>query len=162
MRMLLKKLLLLKKSTKLKKKLSKFEPQKTKSFGAFFMQKTENIKLTLFVDGWCALCKHFAKKVSKYDIHNYIAIEDIRVSSHPLINPKKALKALASIDSKGRVFYGFDTIHQLCLTLPILFIFSPISFLLKISRLGAFLYNELAVRRTIIPLHCDEKKCVSL
>jgi hypothetical protein len=60
------------------------------------------------------------------------------------------------------VFYGFDTIHQLGLTLPLFFAFSPITFLLKISRLGHFLYNELAVRHTIIPLHCDEKKCVSL
>ena len=126
------------------------------------MQKTENIKLTLFIDGWCPMCKRFAKKIAQFDRKKHIAIEDIRTVSHPSIDKEKALKALASIDYKGMVFYGFDTIHQLGLTLPLFFAFSPITFLLKISRLGHFLYNELAVRRTIIPLHCDEKKCVSL
>jgi predicted DCC family thiol-disulfide oxidoreductase YuxK len=126
------------------------------------MQKTENIKLTLFIDGWCPMCKRFAKKIAQFDRKKQIGIEDIRTVSHPSIDKEKALKALASIDYKGMVFYGFDTIHQLGLTLPLFFAFSPIAFLLKISRLGHFLYNELAVRRTIIPLHCDEKKCVSL
>jgi predicted DCC family thiol-disulfide oxidoreductase YuxK len=126
------------------------------------MQKTENVKLTLFIDGWCPMCKRFAKRIEHFDRKKHIAIEDIRTVSHPNIDKEKAVKALASIDYKGRVFYGFDTIHELCLIIPYLFLFSPITFLLKISGLGAFLYNELAVRRTIIPLHCDEKKCVSL
>jgi predicted DCC family thiol-disulfide oxidoreductase YuxK len=126
------------------------------------MQKTENIKLTLFIDGWCPMCKRFAKKIAQFDRKKQIAIEDIRTISHPSIDKEKAVKALASIDLYGNVFYGFDTIHQLGLTLPLFFVFSPITFFLKISRLGHFLYNELAVRRTIIPLHCNEKKCVSL
>ena len=142
--------------------LIKFEPQKTKSFGAFFMQKTENVKLTLFIDGWCPMCKRFAKRIEHFDRKKHIAIEDIRTVSHPNIDKEKAVKALASIDYKGRVFYGFDTIHQLCFTSPFLLVLTPITFLLKISGLGAFLYNELAVRRTIIPIHCEEKKCVSL
>ncbi len=119
----------------------------------------KSIKLTLYIDGWCILCKAFAKKLTNLDKHNYIAIEDIRTASHPLIDAEKAIKALASIDRNGNVYYGFDTIHELCFILPILFIFTPISYILKISQLGSFLYNELAIRRDIIPLHCDEKKC---
>jgi predicted DCC family thiol-disulfide oxidoreductase YuxK len=118
-----------------------------------------SIKLTLYIDGWCAFCKAFAKKLTNYDKHNYIVIKDIRTSSHPLIDTEKAMKALASIDRNGNVYYGFDTIHKICLILPILFVFTPISYILKISRLGSFLYNELSFRRNIVPLHCDEKKC---
>lgn len=160
--MLLQKFLLLKKSTKLKKKLSKFEPQKTKSFGAFFMHKTENIKLTLYIDGWCPMCKRFAKKIALFDRKQQIAIKDIRIVSHPNIDLEKAVKALASIDQKGNVYYGFDTIHQLCFTLPFLLVVTPITYFLKISRIGHFLYNELAVRRTIIPLHCNEDNCIRI
>lgn len=114
-------------------------------------------KLKVFVDGWCPMCRKFGRVLVKLDILNLISLQDIRTSDVPSQDFKdKGLKALASSKSNGMVYFGFDSIFQISLLIPFLWIFIPFLFVLKITKTGAFLYSELAMKRTIIPLHCDK------
>lgn len=114
-------------------------------------------KLKVFVDGWCPMCKRFEKILLKLDILNRIEIADIRTSEVPNQDFRvKGLKAIASIKENGKIYFGFDSIFQISLLIPFVWIFIPVLYLLKITKIGEFLYSELAMKRTIIPLHCDE------
>ena len=40
--------------------------------------------------------------------------------------------------------------------IPILWIFTPLFFILLISGLGQYIYQQFAVNRKIIPIHCED------
>lgn len=72
----------------------------------------------------------------------------------------KERKNKNSFSQPHKIFYGFISIYKILLRLPIywiLFFYTfPFLFLLKISGMGDLLYEQVAVKRKIIPLHCDE------
>lgn len=109
-------------------------------------------KLTIYIDGWCPICKKFKNIVFKLDFFKLIEIKDIRESD--IIDEKK-LKLMFSKSDKEISFYGFDSIYEINKRLVVLWILLPFSFILKITKIGNFLYNELSVKRKIIPLYCD-------
>lgn len=91
------------------------------------------------------------------DFLDLVRVEDIRRSEVPSEEfSEKGLSSLASITPKGGHYFGFDTLLLITLRLPLLWILIPVMFLLKWTRIGPFLYNELAVKRTIIPMHCGD------
>ena len=91
------------------------------------------------------------------DFLDLVRVEDIRRSEVPSEEfREKGLSSLASITPNGGHFFGFDTLLLITLRLPLLWILLPVMFLLKWTGIGPFLYNELAVKRTIIPLHCRD------
>lgn len=116
-------------------------------------------RLYIYIDGWCPYCRRFGRWVERMDIFHQISIRDIRTDNSSEINREQALKAMASINGKGEVVYGFSTIYRIFQTVPLLWVFFPIFILLKLLHIGDFLYHELAIRRKIIPLHCDESSC---
>ena len=75
------------------------------------------------------------------------------------ISKEKGLEQLASINRHSSVFYGYDSIWQIVVRLPLLWVFVPVFYILKVSRLGHWAYKELAIKRQIIPLHCKEEDC---
>lgn len=114
-------------------------------------------KLKVFVDAWCPMCTKFGKSIVKFDILNLISTEDIRTSEVPSQEFRnKGLKAIASIKDNGNIYFGFDSILQISIRIPVFWLFVPALYILKITRIGDFLYSELAMKRTIIPLHCDQ------
>lgn len=117
--------------------------------------------MIIFIDGWCPNCKRFGKIINKIDFWGHIEIYDIRKSNYikQNIDIEKAKKLMCSIDSNNKVSYGFNSIFNIFKSLRILWIFIPLLFLLKISKIGDYLYNELAVRRGIIPIVCIEETC---
>jgi hypothetical protein len=91
------------------------------------------------------------------DFLNLVRVEDIRRSEVPSEKfREKGLSSLASITPKGGHFFGFDTLLMISFRLPLLWIFIPLMAVLKWTGIGPFLYHELAVKRSIIPLHCGE------
>jgi predicted DCC family thiol-disulfide oxidoreductase YuxK len=115
--------------------------------------------ISIFVDSWCPHCKRFGEWVKRRDTKNVIAVKDARESLDQRIDAKKALTQMASMDARGNVFYGFQSIVLIMKNLPVFQVVSPIFSLPLVSTLGSILYNELAVRRKIIPLHCEERDC---
>lgn len=110
--------------------------------------------LIIYIDGWCPICKKFSKFVTKFDILKQIEIKDIRGEKN--IDEKK-LKLMYSISTNGQSHYGFDSMFEINKRLIIFWLLLPIMYLLKISKLGHYLYNELSVKRKIIPLNCDSE-----
>lgn len=114
-------------------------------------------KLKVFVDGWCPMCRKFGRILEKLDVLNRISLQDIRTAEVPNQEFRaKGLKAIASIKDNEKIYFGFDSIFQIFKLIPFLWIFIPFLYLLKITKIGEFLYSELAMKRTIIPLHCDK------
>ncbi|MDR2204883.1 MAG: hypothetical protein LBE36_01820, partial [Flavobacteriaceae bacterium] len=80
-----------------------------------------------------------------------------QINSAEGIDKSLAEKQMASFN--GKWHYGFVSIYLIFLRLPLFWIFIPILFLLKISKLGQLLYSELALKRKIIPIHCSAESC---
>ena len=113
----------------------------------------------IYIDSWCPMCMRFGACLKCLDIFNAIRQADIRSYKGTVISKEKGLTQLASISKQSRVFYGYDSILQIVVRLPLLWVFVPFFYILKVSRLGHWAYKELAVKRQIIPLHCKEKDC---
>ncbi len=113
----------------------------------------------IYIDSWCPMCVCFGSWLKRLDIFNAICQADIRTYEGSSISKEKGLDQLASINRHSRVFYGYDTIWQILVRLPLLWVFFPVFYILKVSRLGHWAYKELAIKRQIIPLHCKEEDC---
>lgn len=114
----------------------------------------------VFYDNWCPNCTRFATWVKKIDRRKAIVFIRIRA---PLpnefaskIDQGKALKQMASV-IEDKVYYGFDSIFFIFLRVPSLWLFVPFLAFLKRSKLGDYLYTELALKRKIIPMGCDDQ-----
>lgn len=122
----------------------------------------EKCKLLVFIDGWCPMCRKFGHRIQRTDMLHLIVIQDIRNSElFPKKYQDKALQRMASINQQQKIYFGFDTIFNIALRIPYFWILIPFLFLLKITQIGAFLYKQLALRRTIIPIHCHENCNIS-
>ena len=112
----------------------------------------------IYIDYWCPMCVRFGSWLKRLDIFDGVRQADIRTYQGSAISKEKGLEQIASINRHFRVFYGFDSIWQILVRLPLLWVFVPVFYILKVSRLGHWAYKELATKRQIIPLHC-KKDC---
>ena len=113
----------------------------------------------IYIDSWCPMCVSFGSWLKRLDIFNGIRQADIRSYEGTAISKEKGLEQLASINRHSRVFYGYDSIWQILVRLPLLWALVPVFYILKVSRLGHLVYKELAIKRQIIPLHCKKEDC---
>lgn len=118
-------------------------------------------KLVIFYDNFCPDCTKFSKLVKKLDWLKLIEIKELRNELHlkhfPLINLKLAKQQMASFGKNW--YYGYNTLFYIFIRLPLLWPFIPILYILKITKLGQLMYNELALKRKIIPIHCNAVNC---
>jgi len=77
--------------------------------------------------------------------------------SFPEIDLQLAHQQMASYGKSWH--YGYNSIYFIFIRLPLFWIFIPIFFIFKITKIGQFMYKELAVRRKIIPIHCNKESC---
>lgn len=117
--------------------------------------------LTIFYDNFCPSCTKFSKIVKKLDWLNKIDIKQLRNELHtslfPEINLQLALNQMASFDISWH--YGYNSIYFTLIKLPLFWFTIPILYLLKITKLGQLIYTELALKRRIIPIHCQNEFC---
>jgi len=118
-------------------------------------------KMTIFYDNYCQNCTKFSKLVQKLDWIKLIEIKQLRneldTNSFDEIDLQLAKLQMASFGTRWH--YGFDSLFFIFIRLPLLWIFIPFLYILKISNLGQLIYIELALKRKIIPLHCDANSC---
>lgn len=91
-----------------------------------------------------------------------IITKELRNSNHTSvfdnIDIEMAKGKMAScIDHKW--YYGYDSIFLIFRKIPVFWFFVPLLYLLKLANLGEVLYNELAIKRKIIPVNCEETNC---
>ncbi len=122
------------------------------------LARWKTLRITVFIDGWCAVCKRFAKSIKYVDIFDLVEIKDIRnqESEDTGIDIEKGLKIMASKTATAR-YYGFDSLFQIIKRIPILWIFLPFFLLLDATGFGDIFYNEIAIKRKIIPIQCNRQ-----
>ena len=113
--------------------------------------------LIIVYDDWCPYCIRFSKLIKKFDILRKISFFKLRKDSIDIENfdNNLALKKMASYKN-GKWMYGFESIYRILKEIPLFWFFIPLFYFLKITRIGDFLYDEFAIKRKIIPIHCDE------
>ena len=118
-------------------------------------------KLIIFYDNWCPNCSKFAYHIQKIDWLNLIDFKELRneelTNQFIEINLELAKQQMASYTNKWN--YGYISLYLIFLRIPLFWISIPLFWLLKITKFGQYLYKELALKRKIIPLHCDSETC---
>lgn len=120
--------------------------------------------LVVFIDGWCAYCQRFGAFIKTLDLLNIIDIRDIRAKAAETesdLDIERATRMIASKNITGRIYYGFNTLLQIAIRVPLLWVLVPVLFLARIAGIGDFVYNELAIKRKIIPVRCEEQCAVN-
>jgi predicted DCC family thiol-disulfide oxidoreductase YuxK len=119
------------------------------------------IPLTIFYDNFCPNCTKFTKLVQKLDWLKLIQIKQLRNELHTNlirdIDVELAKQQMASFDTKWH--YGYNSLYYIFVRLPLFWLFVPFLYILKVTTLGQVMYSELALKRKIIPIHCDTKIC---
>jgi predicted DCC family thiol-disulfide oxidoreductase YuxK len=117
--------------------------------------------LTIFYDNFCPNCSKFSKLVQKLDWLKLIQIKELRTELHtnsfPEIDLELAKQQMASFGTKWH--YGYNSLYFIFLRLPLFWLIIPFFYILKITKLGQLMYVELALKRKIIPMHCDATSC---
>lgn len=118
-------------------------------------------KIIILYDNWCPICRQSIKIVELLDWFNLIDKKQLRnnqdLPKYEILNLELATQQMASYTNTWN--YGFISIFYISIRLPVFWIFIPFLFILKISGLGQFLYKELALKRKVIPIQCDENSC---
>lgn len=118
-------------------------------------------QITIFYDNYCPNCTNFSKLVQKLDWLKLIKIKELRNELHtkpyPDIDLQLAKQQMASFGKEWQ--YGYNSLFYIFIRLPIFWIFIPLLYLLKITKLGQLIYKELALKRKIIQIHCDAEIC---
>ena len=116
-------------------------------------------KIVVFYDNWCPKCIRFSKTVKSIDFNNNIIFMPVRDEDsfkNYSIDKELAVKKMATYDIKNDVYeYGYNSIYKIIKHIPVLLPLIPLFLILKLTKLGHLLYNELAVKRKIIPLTCN-------
>ncbi len=116
-------------------------------------------KIIIFYDNWCPNCTRFAKFVNRWNGLGLVEVKKLRDNLHIRgLNANLAIKKMAS-KLGNKWFYGYLSLFLIFCRLPLLWVFVPLLWLLKVTKLGDIVYNQLAVNRKIIPLHCNNKGC---
>jgi predicted DCC family thiol-disulfide oxidoreductase YuxK len=121
----------------------------------------KNNILIIFYDNYCPICTKFAKLVQKLDWLKQMKIKELRNEIHtkpfPTIDLQLAKQQMASFGTKWH--YGYNSLFFIFVRLPLFWLLIPILYLLKITKLGQLMYRELALKRKIIPIHCNAEIC---
>jgi predicted DCC family thiol-disulfide oxidoreductase YuxK len=114
--------------------------------------------LVLFYDNFCPNCTKFAKLVQKLDWLQLLEIKQLRNELHTNsfreIDLHLAKQQMASFATRWH--YGFNSLYFIFTRLPLFWITVPFLYVLKVTSLGELLYAELALKRKIIPIHCND------
>lgn len=117
--------------------------------------------MIVFYDNYCPNCTRFVNLIQKLDWLKLVEAKQLRNSKdiNLVVGISKTLaeKQMASFD--GKWSYGYTTLFKIFVRIPIFWFFTPLFWFLKISGIGQIIYKELALKRKIIPIHCDENSC---
>lgn len=118
-------------------------------------------KLTIFYDDWCPNCTKFVGIIQQLDWLKLIEVKKLRnkldTNSYDSLNLVLAKQQMASLTNKWN--YGYVSLYQIFIRIPLFGILIPFFFMLRITGLGQYLYIQLAVNRQIVPLHCNAEIC---
>ncbi len=117
--------------------------------------------LIIFYDNFCPNCTNFASLIQKLNWLKLIEIKQLRNEFQTNLfcdfDIKIAVNQMASYNTKWH--YGYNTLYYTFLRIPLFWVFIPFLYILKITKLGQLIYVELALKRKVIPIHCNLDSC---
>jgi len=116
-------------------------------------------KIYVYYDNWCPKSVGFLYVISRLDVFKkivFVSLREIKNIGLTNLDLDLAYKKVASTENYSKWNYGYASLHKIFKRIPLMWLLIPIFYLLRISGGGDFLYNELAVKRNVIPLNCDE------
>lgn len=120
--------------------------------------------LTLFYDNRCPICLRTKAVLERIDFGRQLAFIGIRnkdiFNTYTSLDEAKALQRMASL-LNNEIVYGFASVFRIVRTLPLLWIFVPAFYLLKWTSIGEKAYDEIALKRKLLPASCDENCLLS-
>ena len=118
--------------------------------------------LTLFDDNRCPICLRTKAVLERIDFGRQLAFIGIRnkdiFNTYASLDEAKALQRMASLHN-NEIVYGFASVFRIVRTLPLLWLFVPLFFILQWTGIGEKAYDEIALKRKLLPASCDES-CV--
>lgn len=110
------------------------------------------------------MCTSITQKWANIDTFQIIAFKSFRQQENikdiniPL--DKLELEMYCKNEKKQKFYKGIDAIFQICLRIPLLWIFVPILYLSIVIGIGDWIYKYIAKKRKIVPIgHCTENTC---
>ena len=125
-------------------------------------KKLKQKRLIVFYDDWCPNCVRFTTIINRIDFLGNIEFKALRSQSQANLDQygvdlNQSQEQMASYNLHRKANYlGFKSIAQIVASMPATYILVPFFWLLSISSIGQWLYMELAKKRAIIPLHCNQ------
>jgi len=120
--------------------------------------------LILFYDNRCPICLRTKAVLERIDFGRQIEFIGIRnkeiFNTYTNLDEAQAIQRMAS-SYNNEIVYGFASVLRIVRTLPLLWIFVPAFFILKWTRIGEKAYDEIALKRKLIPASCDENCLLS-
>jgi predicted DCC family thiol-disulfide oxidoreductase YuxK len=120
--------------------------------------------LTIFYDNRCPICLRTKSILERIDFGKQLSFIGIRnkdiFTTYKTLDEAKSLQRMASMQHNA-IVYGFDSVFRIVRTLPLLWIFIPLFFVLKWTHIGEKVYDEIALKRKLLPASCDENCLLS-
>ena len=120
--------------------------------------------LTIFYDNRCPICLRTKLFLERIDLGKQLTFIGIRnketFNTYTALNEAKAIQRMASLQHT-KIVYGFDSVYRIVRTLPLLWLFVPLFFILKWTGIGDKAYDEIALKRKLLPASCDENCLLS-
>lgn len=118
-------------------------------------------KVVVIYDNWCPNCSRFMRLIKKIDWLQLVVFQELRneleLKPYESLDSELAKQQMASFIKKWE--YGYVSLYYIFKRIPLLWVAFPFFYFLKATGLGQYLYVQLALKRKIIPLHCDANSC---
>lgn len=117
-------------------------------------------KIEIYYDGICPTCLKTMSKINKLDFFNSLKMIDFRDRNYAINISYFNLEKLIHVkDKNGTIYKGFDALIAISKKLPVLWIFTPFMYLLKITKLGDFVYSIIANNRKLLEWNSCDDNC---
>lgn len=119
--------------------------------------------LTVYYDGWCPLCVGAKQRIRTWDwlgLMRFVSIRAPGATAHLGVDPALLAQRMYAQTAGGRTVNGIGAIAAIALRVPILLPLWPLLTLSRLLGIGQWLYDQIASRRTIIPVgQCTDGAC---
>lgn len=124
----------------------------------------QHARVEVFYDGWCPLCQGIKQRLERLDWLHHLEFTSFRdhAVAEALGVPPEALaeRMYARVRKTGQVVSGVDAFAAIAAHVPLLWPAFPLIWLAARIGIGAWLYEFVARRRTILPAgQCDLPGC---
>lgn len=120
-------------------------------------------QITVYYDGWCPLCTGSKRRIEQWDwldLIRFVSIRDPGAAASIGVDLALLEKRMYGRYPSGGTVNGIGAIAAIALRVPAFLPLWPLLALSRLLGLGNWIYDQIAARRTIVPVgQCNEDAC---